>query len=227
MTDESAVPSSASEVTTARVPELEPRQRALVQAISKKDERLAKIYFGGCLSLLTQDNPKYLQMAAYCFRELIDKMALYLDLPVPVEPPGLKGMVNELMVEWTKVERRRAAGQDDSGQIAGFLKRVEAFFSRFRETTVTRVARTELTLQGIDPSGGYMPPPIKKFRVSEWLEYEGYFNSVLHHGREPTEEEFLGWVSSFESFLLSYFRPPTFEEYEGIDAIIAEGEADA
>jgi len=53
-----------------------------------------------------------------------------------------------------------------------------------------------------------------------------YFVGVCHHG-EIREAEFAEWLWALEDFLLTPLVRRTFDDFDAIDALIQEGEADA
>jgi len=208
---------------------LSPEQQMLVVALTDKSADLAEIYVGACLALGDARNPQRIFIAAYCCRELMDHMPSYLDVPsFPREPPGLKQLINDMLLPaWKELE---AAVDDNTIRTAThrFIGRSRKFFTRVQAALHTRRERNELTLQGIDPSRGRLPPVLQDLRVQDWAEFGDYFNAVLHHNKpECTVAEFRDRMAAFEHFLLSYLRPKAFEDYAVIDQIIAEGELGA
>jgi hypothetical protein len=72
-----------------------------------------------------------------------------------------------------------------------------------------------------------LPKPIKDAHISEWDSYDRFFQGVSHHGHIPTEDEFNGYLESFERFLLDRLKPRTFDDQSVLKAIIEEGERNA
>ena len=204
---------------------LSPQQRALLDALDSRHEVLAQIYWAACVARNDSASPLHLCVSAYCLRQLMDVMAEYLDLPVPNEPAGVKEMVFNLRTQWSPVAAAIDGGKDPASAVARYVKCSRAFFERFEKANLTRPQIVSIILTGIDPSRGVMPEAVQKLRIEEWGHYVGFFNKILHLSYlECSEEEFLMEMSGLERFLLSYFRPQTFDEYESIRSIVAEAE---
>jgi hypothetical protein len=54
-----------------------------------------------------------------------------------------------------------------------------------------------------------------------------FFQNVSHHQYSAKPEEFENQLQALELFLLRKFSPPTFPNFDEIDAIIEEGEGEA
>ena len=158
----------------------------------------------------------------------MDHMPDYLDVPMPRDPPGLNGLIRDLLLPaWGRLQDT----VDDEAiakTTAVFLKRCRVFLAKFQESSVTRAQRSSLILGEIDPSPGRLPQVLQDARIREWAKFSDYFNATLHHKKPAcTVAEFRDRIAAFEQFLLSYLRPKAFEDYATIDQIIAEGELGA
>ena len=208
--------------------QLSTEQQILCLALTNKSSALAEMYVGACVALGDDKNPQRVFIAAYCCRELMDHMPDYLDVPSPREPPGLNGLIHDLLLPaWGRLEA--AAGDEAITKATTvFLKRCRDFLRKFQEANVTRTRRSAMTLDKIDPSSGHLPQVLQDARIREWAEFSNYFNAVLHHNQPDCPvAEFRRRMTAFERFLLTYLRPRTFDDYTLIDQIIAEGERDA
>jgi hypothetical protein len=213
--------------------QLSGQQRALYEALSEKDERLAGMYLGSLLVLRQIENPDLLALAAHGLRELMEKLPRYLDLPVAAKPPSLKEKVRSLLQSWGSAARHSQCLLDPawSGAIDGplrkFLKRTQEFFSWFESEHPTRKQQTAKVLRSLDPINRPLPAPIEQLRIEEWDKCHNYFEGVSHHTILLPPEDFTSWLAVLERFLLDRLRPRTFEDHTEIDRIISEGEANA
>src|SRR5512132_2198654 len=58
----------------------------------------------GPKSVLRQrDNPDRISLAAHGMREVMEKLYVYIDVPVPAKPPSMKSKVQALRQEWMRV----------------------------------------------------------------------------------------------------------------------------
>jgi hypothetical protein len=88
-----------------RIPDpirLEGKQRAIFDALTKQDKRLANMYYGALLVLGDDQNPEQLPLAAHCIRELMEKMPEFKGLSVKVQRQKLKPRVDDLHDFWKK-----------------------------------------------------------------------------------------------------------------------------
>lgn len=218
----------------AREPfQLSGKQRALHQALGEQDERLANFYLGALTVLADSSNPDRLPLAAHGLRELLEKIPIYLELPVKVKSESLKAKVQEFSLEWGKVSKKsQCRGNPEwTGQIDDLLKKfiqnAAGFFSWFEEHHPRRRTEVAQMLRAIDPLGRPLPPPIEKLRVDEWHEIRDYCVGVAHHQISAVDGEFISWLDALERFLLDRLRPRTFADHDLIDSIIREGETHA
>jgi hypothetical protein len=102
-------------------------------------------------------------------------------------------------------ELERAAGLDDSSE------------------DLSRRDRAQETLTGLDPVKRVGPPDTMEVRIEALLGFRKDFNRDLH-GEHPTDPaEFSSLLERFETFLLAWFQPRTFDDYVEIDELLEEG----
>ena len=214
-------------------PSLGGRQRALYLALLRKNERLARIYLGAVLVLADSANPDRRAHAAHGMRELMEKLPLELDVPVPKRDQSLKEKVRQLAELWRRAQRTsqcasapRWKGQIDS-PLAKFLKSAGAFFDWHDQVNPKRKVLVTSVLRVLDPAGRPMPTPIEELRISEWDRYHGFFQGVAHHNKGADEGQLEVWMESAEQFILDRLSPRTFEDHRMLDALIEEAENDA
>jgi hypothetical protein len=103
-------------------------------------------------------------------------------------------------------ELERAAGLDDAN-----------------EDDLSRRDRAQETLAGLDPVQRVGPPDTMEARIEALLGFRRDFNRALH-GERPTDPElFSSLAERFETFLLAWFQPRTFDDYSELDEVLEEG----
>jgi hypothetical protein len=213
-------------------PSLSGQQRALYEALVKKDQRLANMYLGSLLVLDHTHNPEHLAHASHSLRELMEKLPMYLDMPVPAQLPTLKDKVQQLRQIWDHTYRHSTCRGDPGWQgsidkpLLKLLTKMEEFFGWFAADRPTRKQRTSKILRNLDPAGLPLPKPIENLHVEEWDRCHDFFEAGAHH-KAVESEEFKIWLAFLERFLLDQILPRTFEDHLILDQIIREGEADA
>jgi hypothetical protein len=213
--------------------QLSGQQRALYEALSEKDERLAGMYLGSLLVLRQTENPDLLALAAHGLRELMEKLPRYFDLPVGTKPPSLKVKVLELTRSWGNAVKNSKCGENPSwsgvidSPLRKFLKKTQEFFTWFEAEHPTRKQQTAKVLRGLDLIDRPLPAPIEQLRIEEWDKCHDYLKGVSHHAILPWPGDFISRLEVLECFLLDRLRPRTFEDHAEIDRIIREGETNA
>jgi hypothetical protein len=188
----------------------------------------------GALWVHGQDgNPDRLALAAHGLRELMEKLPMYLDLPIATKPPSLKDKVRGLAQSWGNCAKNSTCGGNPgwSGAIDGslrkFLRKSHEFFAWFEVEHPTRKRRITNILRSLDYLKTPLPKAIEELRVEEWDKSHEYFELVSHHTHTTTFEDFVSWVTALEYFLLDRLHPRTFDDHGELDEIIKEGEANA
>jgi hypothetical protein len=215
-------------------PNFDARQRALVEALSQKDDRLAEMYIGALVTLDNPDNPDGIEQACHSLRELMEKIPKwYAELPTAEQLPRMGDKVRSLAVKWGRTRKKSKCvnGATWTGVIDQVLQKtlmeIDTFFAWFEEDFPSRKSRTAGMLRKIDPMGLPLPVQIKELRVTEWSLCRDYFIAVAHHNTDATSQEVKKWIYVLENFLLDLFRPRTFEKHSQIDAIVEQGERNA
>ena len=214
-------------------PSLSGQQRALYEALVKKDQRLANMYRGALLVLDHTDNPEHLVHASHSLRELMEKLPIYLDVPIPRSLPTMKEKVQKLGQIWNHTLKHSKCHGNPGWQgtidrpLLKLLTGMEEFFRWFAMEHPTRRQRTSKVLQSLDPVGLPLPKPIEDLRIKEWDRCREYFQAVCHHSKIGEVDDFKMSLASLERFLLDQLLPRTFEDHSVLDQIIREGEVDA
>jgi|ERR1039458_6383422 hypothetical protein len=200
-----------------------PRQQTLLRVLLDKDAEIAKMYVGAIEARGAQGNPDHVSQACHSMRELIDNVPKYF--AIPVEGTGSMGTQVQLLREQWDREPRVRNGSDDQ-LTPGFVLKLTEFFEWLQANRPKRLEVAKVTIRALDVSERRLPDPIEQIRAREWMEIRQFFITGTHHG-SCTLEEFDTWAVVFEEFILALTKPRTFETATAIDALVAEGEADA
>lgn len=222
---------------------LSPQQRLLSSELLQRDPPMQRIYVGALAALSYADNPERLPQAAHSLRELMEKLPERIDLeqrgisldsktaPSLRGTAGLNDKVQQLKIDWDKKGVKSNCRQDGAWQgeidavLRGQLKKLEAFFVWVGVARPTRTKLVTGALRRLDRSRRPVPEKIEKLQVAVWNEVFDYFQSAAHHGEGLDATEFDQYVAELERFLLDRLRPRTFEDFEDIAALVAEGES--
>lgn len=205
-------------------------QRALFKALHAKSEDIAQMYLGALYALDQHSNPDRLALAAHDIREMLEKLPAAVGI-VPQKPDTV-AQCQKFEAKW----RRHAlkSNTHDNGNFAGeideqllrFLIEAKSFFDWFSSRPNRRDERAEM-IRALDAMQVAMPSVIEKIRTDELAHYVYYFTGVSHHNGPTAEKEFLANLTQLEGFLLNYFYPRTFDEFEELDTLIKAGSEDA
>lgn len=206
------------------------RQLVLLNALIGLDSRLGQMYHGAVWVLLQTVNPDRLAHAAHGLRELMEKLPLFLDVPIKAKEKSLTQGVNELADSWEKAVKLSKCHHDGTwtGEIDGGLKtllgKAESFFAWYREAKPKRKERTASVLKNLDPSGKKLPKPLEILRVEEWETINGYFQGVSHHNKNVDITQFDIYLDALETFILDRLRPRIFDDHDALSELIREAE---
>jgi hypothetical protein len=216
----------AAQQTAQTAVELSAQQRAVLAVLTTRNERLGAMYLGALFVRRQHDNPDRISLAAHGMREVMEKLYVYIDVPVPAKPPSMRAKVQVLRQEWVRISGETEQATEINGELRRFLAKTREFFEWFDHDHPTRLQRIVAILRVLGASGGSLPSFIEDQRAREWKARHEFFDRVAHHG-DCSEEEFDVSADVVERLLLDYLRPRTFDDFATIDAIIEEGEKDA
>ena len=193
------------------------------------------MYLGALIVLDDNErNPERFSQASHSIRELIDKIPKCFDIDTHANKESLKEKVMTLERSWLKATEKSIChdsicdgwkGEIDE-ILQSFLKATQEFFE-WREKHLPRKAdEIKKALRKLDNSERTLPFPLENHNVTFWSQIKDFFLSVCHHGKDTDPKEFGHWLESFEIFLLDRLYPRTYEEFDKLDSIIAEGEKD-
>lgn len=214
------LPGSPEDAVNLRLPELSSRSREALEVLARQKGRPDRFYEGALRALADRANPVRAEMAAYALRELIQELERAAG--APKKGPGLGNLLSVFRPKWEAAERRpNDRGLVDNCDQAVFA--VDQFLDDAREGHLSRRDRAQETLSGLDPVQRVNPPDTEEGRIEALLEFREEFNEALHGERPTDAEAFSSLVERFETFLLAWFQPRTFEDFSEIDELLGEG----
>ena len=120
------------------------RQRALFQALGKKDQQLALMYLGALSVLKNMLNPERIAQAAHSLRELLEKLPRILDMPIQAKPPSMMDKIRPLEQTWSKAKTESSCLKTNPHSdvidkpLRKFLDEVDSFFTWLGSDRPTR-----------------------------------------------------------------------------------------
>jgi hypothetical protein len=211
--------------------ELSGERQALYEALFRRSERIARMYLGAYYALRDSLNPERFVLAAHCIRELMEKVPEIVAVSTPAHSERLGAKIAELEHAYERVRSKNRLksfnwdGQTD-GPIKDFLEQADKFFNWKMAHMPSRRREVGSTLRALDGPGRAIPDDIERLAIEEWLDVRDYFVHVAHHQTgDPSSEEFDSQLTALERILLRKLNPPTFADFDALDAIIRAGEA--
>lgn len=218
--DSAELPYPSDDTPDLRIPALTSRSQEVLETLERQKGRADHFYEGALRALGDRSNPVRAESAAYCLRGLIEELERVALAPKP--GPGLGELFDAFWPVWKEAPRR----PEDNGLLENCDPAVFAtdqFVEAAEATQAARRDRAQTTFAELDPVRGPDPPDTHEARVKQLLDFRDEFSRVLH-GKEPTDpEEFKASVEAFETFLLAWFTPRTFEDFSEIDELLGEG----
>lgn len=213
------------------------QQRALFQALTgvgetPAGERLGRRYLGALTALACLNNPDRLAQAGHSLREMMDLLPEAVDVRLEALREKLTNEAVKLEKAW-QAARHSTCRQDGKWlgpidkPLQKFLVAAERFYVWKAKHQPARRAESELVLIELDVSGKPPPKVLQDLNVRAWIEMHDYLVVAAHHGDSIDLNEFEKWVDALEKMILNLLVPWTFEGFDAIDAILAEGDADA
>jgi hypothetical protein len=203
---------------------------ALYEALFRRSERIARMYFGAHQVLRDSLNPERFALAAHAIRELMEKVPEIVAVSTPAHSERMGSKVADLeqvyerAIAQSKVKSPKWEGETDA-PIRQFLEKAKAFFEWKKEHVPRRKQEVASTMRALDGPGRVLPADLERVAVEEWQDAQAYFVNIAHHQAvEPTLEEFDKRLQSLERILLRKLNPPTFADFDALDAIIQAGE---
>jgi hypothetical protein len=192
----------------------------LLSGFPTKVGSLADWYLGA-LEAIARKGPDYLAQAANSIRELTEHLPDFADIPKYKHPLS---HVKQLLSKFRSLRVRRYAagweGQTITGELFDLFKEMEDVSRVF--DAPARTARLGIALTARDPLEGLLPASLRRERDRLFKELSNFFQAVTHHGRFPSEPEFIENLNAFENLLCQYLTPVSAEQQLEISNIIAQ-----
>jgi hypothetical protein len=202
---------------------------SLFQALDRRSERIARMYAGAHLVLRESANTERLCCAAHLIRELMEKVPEIVDVRTQARQERMTPKARELEAAYDSALRKTQLrppewkGDVDSA-IANLLETLREFVEWMKAHLPRRRDEILSTFRALDGPGPVLPPDLENEMFRAWMKMNDFFQSVSHHNQDPTNEQFDEQLRRLEGFLLKKLNPPTFPNFDAIDAIIEEGE---
>src|SRR5713101_6001030 len=113
-------PQMLSAVAEPSLFSLPPEKVALQRALAERDPKLGQIYEGALRALADSSNPDSLSLAAHGFRELMEKFARLIAVPLRAHGENLTSKVRALKKPYGRMKRKCDAHSsivDGNGQL--------------------------------------------------------------------------------------------------------------
>jgi hypothetical protein len=208
---------------------LPPEKLALHRALAEREPKLGQIYEGALRALADSANPDCVSLAAHGFRELMEKFARLVAVPLRAPGENLTSKVRALKMPYGRMKKRcdgHSTVVDGNGELikemVKFMVAMEALFSWIDEVMPTRKTAALKLLQRLEPSVRQLPSPLQELNAQFWEKIHNFFELTCHHTMEPSRDETESWVTALEHFLLDRLMPRTTRDFARIDAILFE-----
>ena len=206
-------------------PALAPRQLELYDALLRLDTeadgaRLSAMYYGAVMVLKQPGNPDAVALAAHGLRELIEKLARRLKVPM-AQTAGLTAKVSEMAARYQAVQSAPSHLRDD--RQAEFWASAEDLATWFPTRHTPRMKWGSEVIDRLDPRQLKLPQPAKDAHVETWNRCHKCFQSAAHH-QGASGEEFTTHFRLFEDFLIDQLMPRAVDDQRELEDIIREGE---
>lgn len=212
----------------ARVsPALGGRQRKLHSLLLQIDPGLASTYMGSVLVLRQSENPERYRQSAHTLREMLNAMPAALGLAAEAETKRTHDVLQRPKKRWSKALERSECYQNGEwrggidGPLRRALKALAVFFAWYDENAPKRLESLAQTVRTLDASGRPLPAALESLAVATFDQIRKYFIEVCH-GMAADAQEYAGYLSALESFLLDRLSPRPFDDQDTIDTILAE-----
>lgn len=167
-------------------------------------------------------NPAAVRLAGGAMRELLDELALAASL-LQVRPGGLKVLVSKLRDRAAKRATLLRVDQPSPAHVSKLLDDLDSFFRDCDDIYPKMRTKARQALADLSVAGADSAEMILQDQVERWLHFSGAFSRVLHHPQGADRRELEQLVAEFESFLLDWLTPETFDDFAAMDAFLAQG----
>ncbi len=205
-------------------------QDALYTSLARRSQKLARIYRGGLMVLADESNPCRYELAAHCFRELIEKSPLLTNGQAFVAGDSIKNRLNPVRQVYLAVTRSQKFGEMTSldavdGPLRGLLNELAKLFEWQDLNRPNAATRTAQHLSALSGSGPPLPSDYFEAEVEGWMRADDYFKEVAHNRYDEVDrDEFLRHMNLIETTLSRRLQPRSVEQLDELDALIREAE---
>ncbi len=203
------------------------QQRAIREELRRTHPRLAAMYDGALRVLHTFDHQEKLPLAAHLLRELIEKLTedkIEEKLGEGIRRPNIARVCEA----WRNVPNTDGTGhgfKHISEQLHRFIRAWKVYFADRENFGPKRKDQWGKFVDTL-PKPDSAPRTQREFHVELWNTCYDFFTSVSHHRTEPNVTEFTRMLEILERFLSNWFVGGAFRQYDYIDRLIKQGEAD-
>lgn len=184
------------------------------------------MYYGAVHVSKQSGNPDAIAQASHSLRELMEKLARLLDVPM-AQTQGLASRVSEMADKYRALQEaeQQAQGQEEKRH-AEFYESAVALATWFpdRHTPISKWGAK--VIDRLDPRQLTLPTPVKEQQVKTWNKCHKCFEGASHHG-SVTIEAFQEQLQLLEDFLRDQLRPGAVEDQQRLKDIVQEGESHA
>jgi hypothetical protein len=192
----------------------------LLSALSHGPDDFGSWYLGALYALREQRHD-HLSQAAHSIREITDKLPTLAGVPMFQSPLSrTKEIVSDLLKIRDDSYEDGWKGIPITDKLASALDSIEELRPIFEATP--RTQRMKAALEKRDPYSQGISPVHRRERDKAFKDVGEFFQSVAHHNRTPTTDQFQESLGSFESLLISYLSPVTVDQQKEILAIIGK-----
>jgi hypothetical protein len=202
-------------------------QTVLVEQLQHRSQSLAAIYMGGLRVLTDDENPIRYQLAAHAFRELLSNCS-ELTGTSPEYGEGMKQRLKPVRDAFAAMKRANEtlpeAAEDATGISVSLMSALDDYFLWEMSNRPAARKKIALLLAQLAGAGPALPSDVIADDISGWMHSDEYFKAVLHHGKTPEHDEFIGKLYIVENVLLRRMHPRPVSDLDEIDVLIEEGD---
>jgi len=208
---------------------LRPEQNVLLQQLQRRSVMLADMYVGGLKVLADETNPTRFQLAAHAFREMIAHCSELVGAPV-VYGDGMKQRLVPVKAAYLATKRMPSVSSgltaDAAAVSVSLIDALDEFFEWSASNRAEVRKKTALLLSQLSGAGPALPSDVIEDDITGWLESDGYFKAVAHHGKAADRGEFVGKLYVIENVLLRRMQPRPVSDLDEIDRLLKEEDSD-
>jgi len=207
------------------------RQHDLIDVLQRKEASLARIYYGGLVVLHDTSNPEHIPLAAHAFRELMEKMPGWLDVPMKAHSQSLGSEAKNLACAWSRTVVTSACRNRDGWEgeidqpLRGFLGKAGGFFAWLTKHRPSRKEEVRRFIRKLDPAGTPMAAPLEDNIVERWQNTREFFTGVCHHRIECESTALRERLELMETLIIERLKPTAAEDAAEIDQLLEEADA--